>query len=86
MHPGSGDADVWPIEQQGELFALLGDIPGRLGVELTETYLMIPNKTVSGIYFPTEADFRSCQVCRRTACPNRAAAFDQVLWDSIQHE
>ena len=86
MYPGSGDATVWPIEQQRELFSLLGDIPKRIGVELTDTCLMIPNKTVSGIYFATEVDFRSCQVCQRTVCPNRAAGFDQALWDSIQHE
>jgi hypothetical protein len=86
MYPGSGDASVWPIEQQRELFALLGEIPEQLGVELTETCLMIPNKTISGICFATEVDFRSCQVCQRPVCPNRAAGFDQTLWDSIQHE
>jgi hypothetical protein len=86
MHPGSGDAAVWPIQQQRELFTLLGDIPRQIGVELTDTYLMIPNKTVSGIGFPTETDFRSCQLCRRAVCPNRAAAFDQALWDVVQHE
>lgn len=86
MHPGSGDAAVWPIEQQRVLFTLLEDIPEQIGVELTDTYLMIPNKTVSGICFPTEVDFRSCQVCRRIVCPNRAAPFDQVLWDSIQDQ
>ncbi|HPM83783.1 MAG TPA: vitamin B12 dependent-methionine synthase activation domain-containing protein [Candidatus Anammoximicrobium sp.] len=86
MHPGSGDAAVWPIEQQRELFALLGDVPDQIGVELTDTCLMIPNKTVSGIRFPTETSFRSCQVCRRPACPNRAAAFDEALWASVWHE
>jgi len=86
MHPGSGDVDLWPIQQQKELFALLGDIPGQIGVELTDTCLMIPNKTVSGIQFPTEQDFRSCQVCRRSVCPNRAAAFDPALWSSVQHD
>ena len=86
MHPGSGDVTVWPIQQQRELFTLLGEIPRQIGVELTDTYLMIPNKTVSGICFPTETDFRSCQLCQRTVCPNRAAAFDQALWDSMQHE
>ena len=86
MHPGSGDVAVWPIEQQRELFALLGDVPGQIGVELTDTYLMIPNKTVSGIRFPTENSFRSCQVCRRPVCPNRAAAFDEALWASLWHE
>jgi hypothetical protein len=86
MHPGSGDVAVWPIEQQRDLFALLGDIPRQIGVELTDTFLMIPNKTVSGICYPTEVDFRTCQVCQRTGCPNRAAAFDQVLWDSMEEK
>ena len=86
MNPGSGDADVWPIEQQRELFALLGDVPKQVGVELTESYLMVPNKTISGIRFATELDFRSCQVCQRPVCPNRVAAFDEPLWASIQHD
>ena len=86
MHPGSGDADVWPIEQQKGLFALLGNVTEQIGVELTDSYLMVPNKTVSGIRFPTEKDFRSCQVCRRQECPNRSAAFDESLWALMQHE
>jgi len=86
MSPGAGDATVWPIEQQRELFALLGDVKGRIGVELTASCLMVPNKTVSGIRFPTETDFRSCQVCRRAVCPSRSAPFDKELWESIQDE
>jgi hypothetical protein len=86
MNPGSGDVNVWPIEQQRELFALLGDVRGQIGVELTDSFLMIPNKTVSGILFPTERDFRTCQVCHRINCQNRRAPFDQALWESIQHE
>ena len=85
MMPGAGDADVWPIEQQGQLFALLGDVTGRIGVQLTPSFLMVPNKTTSGIRYATERDFRSCQVCRRENCPNRAAGFDPQLWDSM-HE
>lgn len=85
MSPGSGDVNVWPIEQQKELFALLGDVRGQIGVVLTDSYLMIPNKTVSGIHFPTERDFRTCQVCHRKNCPNRSAPFDQALWESIQN-
>jgi len=85
MSPGSGDVSVWPIEQQRELFALLGDVETQIGVELTESFLMKPNKTVSGIHFPTAVDFRSCQVCRRTECPSRSAAFDAHLWELHQH-
>jgi hypothetical protein len=83
MHPGSGDVDVWPIEQQSELFSLLGDIYSAIGVELTENYLMIPTKSVSGIRFPTQKDFQSCMLCHRENCPERSAPFDQAMWDSI---
>lgn len=85
MSPGSGDATVWSIEQQRELFALLGDVEAQIGVELTDSFLMKPNKTVSGIHFPTAVDFRSCQVCRRAECPSRSAAFDARLWEVHQH-
>ncbi len=84
MSPGSGDADVWPIEQQRQLFALLGGVTPFIGVILTESCLMIPNKTVSGLLFPTEHDFRTCQVCHRDPCPNRTAPFDAVVWRSLR--
>ncbi len=86
MSPGSGDVDVWPIQQQRDLFALAGDVKGRIGVELTESFLMIPNKTVSGIRFPSEVDFRTCRLCHRDNCPGRGAPFDKQLWDSVQHQ
>lgn len=84
MSPGSGDATVWPIQQQRELFALLGDVKAQIGVELTRSLLMVPNKSVSGVRFPTEVDFRSCQLCHREGCPSRAAHFDRKLWESMQ--
>lgn len=84
MSPGSGDGIVWPIQQQRVLFDLLGDVKQQIGVELTESYLMIPNKTVSGIRFPTEVDFHSCQLCHREDCPSRAAQFDKALWKAMQ--
>lgn len=86
MRPGSGDAIVWPMEQQKGLFALLGDVEGAIGVRLTESFLMIPNKTISGLMFPTEKDFRSCAVCHRDPCPSRHAPFNAELWEQLQHD
>jgi hypothetical protein len=86
MRPGSGDASVWPIEQQRELFMLLGDVERAVGVRLTESFLMVPNKTTSGLMFPTETDFRSCEVCHRENCPSRQAPFSKDLWEQIQHD
>jgi hypothetical protein len=86
MNPGSGDASIWPIEQQALLFRLFENAREQIGVELTDSFLMIPNKTVSGVRFATEIDFRTCQLCHRDVCPSRASPFDQDLWESMQHE
>ena len=86
MNPGAGDATVWPIEQQAELFSLLGDVEGLIGVRLTDSFLMLPNKSVSGIRFPTEIDFQSCQLCHRENCPGRRSPFNKELWNSTQDD
>jgi hypothetical protein len=77
MSPGSL-AD-WPIEQQRPLFDLLEDVQNTIGVELTDHLLMLPAKTVSGIYFPTETSFFSCQLCPRKECIGRKAAYSEEL-------
>jgi len=86
MQPGAADADVWPIQQQKELFSLFGDVEGTIGVRLTEAMLMIPTMSVSGIAFPTETDFLSCQVCHREECPRRRAPFDDAAWQTTHGE
>jgi hypothetical protein len=86
MSPGSGDAAVWPIQQQKDLFSLLNGVEEFIGVRLTDSFLMLPNKSVSGIRFPTEIDFQSCQLCHRESCPGRRAPFDRKLWESVQHD
>ncbi len=79
MAPGSL-AD-WPIREQRPLFRILGDPEAAIGVQLTDSFLMIPNKTVSGIRFPTEERFESCQLCPREACPGRRAAYEPDLFE-----
>lgn len=86
MNPGSGDRAVWPIQQQRALFSLFGDVKRLIGVTLTDDFMMIPDKTVSGIRFPTQLDFRSCQICRREDCPLRRASFNRDLWESIMRK
>ena len=86
MSPGSGDIDTWPIEQQRNLFSLFGKVSEMIGVELTDSCLMIPTKSVSGIRFPTEIFFETCQVCHRENCSSRKAPFDKRQWETYQHE
>lgn len=73
MEPGS--LANWPIEQQKPLFKLLGDVQSTIGVRLTESLLMLPAKSISGIYFPTETSFYSCQLCPRERCESRRAKY-----------
>lgn len=79
MAPGS--LGEWPLTEQRPLFALLGDVEGAIGVRLTESLLMQPTKSVSGIRFPTEESFESCQLCPRLSCPGRRAPYDQGLYE-----
>jgi hypothetical protein len=75
MNPGSGNARLWPIAQQRPLFGLLGDVEAAIGVRLTPSFLMVPNKSVSGIFFPAAEHFESCQLCTRENCPRRRAPY-----------
>ena len=77
MAPGS--LSDWPIEEQAPLFKLLGDVETAIGVKLTRNLLMMPTKSVSGIYFPTEVSFYSCQLCPRERCESRKAKYDKAL-------
>ncbi|UCD71443.1 MAG: hypothetical protein JSW70_00205 [Syntrophobacterales bacterium] len=77
MSPGS--LKDWPITEQKPLFSLFDDVENLVGVTLTESMLMIPRKSVSGIFFPTEVMFFSCQLCPRNGCPARKAPYDETL-------
>lgn len=79
MSPGS--LGEWPIQAQRPLFALLGDPKEAIGVRLTDSLLMVPTKSVSGIRFPKEESFESCQLCPRENCPGRRAPYDRDLYD-----
>jgi len=77
MSPGS--LKDWAIEEQKSLFSILGDVESSIGVRLNKTLVMIPSKSLSGIYFPTEIPFYSCQLCPRKDCSARKAPYDEKL-------
>ena len=77
MNPGS--LKDWPITEQKPLFSVFGNVEDLIGVTLTDSMLMIPRKSVSGILFPTEVSFLSCQLCSRRDCPARLAPYDKTL-------
>lgn len=87
MNPGSGEASVWPLEEQSLLFSLFGGVHithQEIGVKLLPSYLMVPDISVSGILFPSETSYYNCQLCQRKDCPGRQAHFEPDLWETVQ--
>lgn len=77
MNPGS--LQDWPISQQRQLFQILVDPERYIGVKLTDSCLMLPIKSISGIRFSTDIDFENCKLCSRENCPGRRAPYDPEL-------
>jgi hypothetical protein len=75
MSPGS--LEDWPIIEQPKLFSLFGDTEKSIGVKLTDSLLMVPRKSISGILFPSEEGFVSCRLCPRENCPSRKVDYDE---------
>jgi len=82
MDPGS--LEDWPITEQPKLFSIFGDTERLIGVRLTDSMLMVPRKSISGIFFPSEEGFTSCQLCERDGCPGRRAPYDPTLAATYQ--
>ncbi|MFC1650323.1 vitamin B12 dependent-methionine synthase activation domain-containing protein [Candidatus Latescibacterota bacterium] len=79
MSPGS--LEDWPLKEQRILFTILGNTKDAIGLELTDSLLMVPTKSVSGIRFATEENFESCLLCQREGCQGRRAKYDKDLYD-----
>jgi hypothetical protein len=74
-----GEIESWPITQQKELFSVIGDVEGRIGVKLTEGGAMLPIKSRSGFHYTTAVKFVSCLICTQKRCAGRQVAYDQEL-------
>jgi hypothetical protein len=74
MSPGS--LEDWPITEQTKLFSVLGDTERLVGVRLTDSLLMVPRKSISGILFPSEEGFVACRLCERERCPGRKSDYE----------
>ncbi|HEY3340848.1 MAG TPA: vitamin B12 dependent methionine synthase [Anaerolineae bacterium] len=78
MNPGS--LTDWPISEQKAFFHLFGDDQNPIGIRLSSTCLMTPNKSVTGLQFNTESQYVNCQLCPRVDCPGRRAPYDEMQY------
>lgn len=80
LNPGSDTCrEGWDLENQKILFALLPGAEENIGVSLTASLLMKPNKTVSGIFFRSDRDYVGCRDCGNINCPNRRVIHDGAI-------
>lgn len=62
----------WPLSNQEKLFSLLP--PGFCNITLTDSFLMLPIKSVSGVYFAGEHLLKKgykCSICEEYSCIKR---------------
>lgn len=74
MNPGS--LEDWPLSEQRNLFKLLKDSHGTIGIELLDSLFMKPAKSVSGIRFSGIHAYTNCQICTRHQCDGRMEPYD----------
>jgi hypothetical protein len=71
--PGEGTGKLFGIEQQEVLFQILQPF-NSIGVRLKPSYLMIPKKSVSGVFAVTDEEYIACQYCPKK-CEDRTSVF-----------
>ena len=90
LNPGS--LPSWAITGQRQVFSLLAGrengydisrVKDLIGVELNESCLMIPLKSVSGIIFETSEKWHNCARCKKQNCPGRRAEMTDEAEDMI---
>ena len=74
----------WHVSGQGKLFEYLK--PEEIGVDLTDSFLMVPLKSISGVLVAGERDIHKfinnypfCSLCRTKTCRTRQHAAAPVL-------
>jgi hypothetical protein len=67
--PGSGTGELFTIEQQEVLFSML-EPAKNVGVHLSPSYMMVPRKSMSGVFAATREEYVSCAHCPRQ-CESR---------------
>ena len=71
--PGSGTGELFTIDQQEAIFKLL-DPAKNVGVHLSPSFMMIPRKSISGIFAATREEYVSCAHCPKE-CESRKTPY-----------
>lgn len=66
FNPGS--TPTWNLEEQEKIFGIFSKeaVQEKIGVRLTDTFMMIPKKSVSGVMGQAISDYHNCIECQLT--------------------
>ncbi len=69
------DAGSWPLHELKQVFSVLGQGAGEIGLELSEYCFMKPSKSLCGIVVNIHDQFEACQICDcRDKCERKGSA------------
>ncbi len=77
FNPGS--TPTWALEEQEKIFGIFSKevVQEKIGVQLTDSFMMIPRKSVSGIMGQAISDYHNCMECR-LACEYRQKPYKET--------
>ncbi|HZK24454.1 MAG TPA: hypothetical protein VFC74_03605 [Oscillospiraceae bacterium] len=81
MTPGS--LPDWPIINNDDLFAMIGNVTEDIGVSLNKHHYMQPYNSSSGIIFSSSTGYVNCTLCKNLDCIGRHAPFDQAEYNRL---
>ena len=76
-HFGPGETETWDMEQQTVIFDMLmssDEVKSKVNMEITESSLLVPKKSNSGLLAQTEGVYIQCNFCR-LKCEYRRAKY-----------
>ena len=77
MRLSPGSIIDWSVAEVKTFFTLLDGDYQRLNLRVLDSGMIDPLKSVSGILFPTEVEFASCDICSRANCSDRKTLFNE---------
>lgn len=78
-----GSVIDWGVEDVKNIFILMEGLYQDLDVSVMSSGLIDPLKSTSGLFYATDEEFASCEICPRSVCESRTAPFDGDLHDEM---
>lgn len=78
-----GSVIDWSVADVKKIFALMDGLYQDLDISVLSSGLIDPLKSTSGIFYASNEEFESCEICPRANCETRRVEFDEELHDRM---